>query len=191
MTPARWALALLCLAGPAVCTLDDMYFVRCAGSSSSSQAVLSAFRLPQIVAMTYHEMMAAVASNVVDFAILDSYLESDQLHEGGDFVQLPTVATALVPVANLPGIDPLTAPLVLTGDVLARVFSGNITFWDDAAIVAVNAGLAADGRLPHVPITVAMEVRTCRCLASVVVPCAQLTAPSRIYPAVCVLALAP
>ena len=53
-----------------------------------------------------------------------------------------------VPVYNIPGV---TAALKFTGPVLANIFLGKITKWNDPAIVKVNPGVT----LPNTDITVA------------------------------------
>lgn len=51
---------------------------------------------------------------------------------------LPLVYGPLVIAYHLPGVE----HLVLTGDVLAQIFSGAITQWDDPALAALNPGVA-------------------------------------------------
>ena len=55
---------------------------------------------------------------------------------------------AVVPVYNLPGV---TAELKFSGPVLADIFLGKITKWNDPAIAKLNAGVT----LPATDITVA------------------------------------
>ena len=49
----------------------------------------------------------------------------------------PTVLGAVVPVYNLPGV---TAELKFTGPMLADIFLGKITKWNDPAIAKLNPG---------------------------------------------------
>jgi hypothetical protein len=37
---------------------------------------------------------------------------------------------------------------VLDGETLARIYLGEIRYWNDSAIAALNTGLNADGKLP-------------------------------------------
>jgi phosphate transport system substrate-binding protein len=60
---------------------------------------------------------------------------------GGPVLHFPTVLGAVVLTYNVPG---LTAPLDLSGEVIADIFLGTITKWNDARIAALNAG----ARLP-------------------------------------------
>jgi len=58
-----------------------------------------------------------------------------------------TVLGAVVPIYNLPGLD---RELRFTPEILAGIYMGKITRWDDPEIRAVNHGL----RLPNAPIVV-------------------------------------
>ncbi|HWA62703.1 MAG TPA: phosphate ABC transporter substrate-binding protein PstS, partial [Caulobacteraceae bacterium] len=62
--------------------------------------------------------------------------------------QFPTVMGGVVPIVNLPGVKP--GQMKLTGQVLADIFQGVITKWNDPKIAALNAGVT----LPNLPITV-------------------------------------
>jgi phosphate transport system substrate-binding protein len=62
-------------------------------------------------------------------------------------VELPTVLIGIVVVYNLPGT---TGELHLTGPVLAGIYLGKITAWNDPALVKLNP----DTRLPAIPIQV-------------------------------------
>ncbi len=57
----------------------------------------------------------------------------------GAILHLPTVLGGVVPVYNVPGLG---ADLKFTGKVLADVYLGKITKWNDPAIAAVNPGVA-------------------------------------------------
>jgi len=58
--------------------------------------------------------------------------------KGGPVLHFPTVMGAVVITYNVPG---LKRPLNLSGDVIADIFSGKITKWNDARIVALNRGV--------------------------------------------------
>ena len=70
-----------------------------------------------------------------------------QLAAPGKILHLPAVLGAVVPVYNIPGVD---AELKLTGDVLADIFLGKVTKWNDASIAGLNPGV----KLPGTDITV-------------------------------------
>ncbi|MBX3132492.1 MAG: phosphate ABC transporter substrate-binding protein PstS [Gemmatimonadaceae bacterium] len=65
---------------------------------------------------------------------------------------IPMVAGAVAVAYRVPG---LSAPLRLDADVLARIFTGRISRWDDAALVALNPGVT----LPSLPIRVVQRAR--------------------------------
>jgi len=56
----------------------------------------------------------------------------------GNVLHIPTVLGAIVATYNLPGV---TQQLKFTPDVLADIFLGKITKWNDARIASVNAGV--------------------------------------------------
>lgn len=79
-----------------------------------------------------------ITAKTVDFGASDMPLTPQELNEKG-LVQFPTVIGGVVPVVNLPGIQP--GQIKLTGDVLAKIYLGSIKKWDDKAITDLNAGL--------------------------------------------------
>ena len=88
-----------------------------------------------------------IEAKTVVFGASDMPLTDDKLKEIGLF-QFPTAIGGVVPVINVKGID--AGQLKLTGTLLADIFLGKITRWDDAAIKALNPALA----LPDQAITV-------------------------------------
>ena len=62
--------------------------------------------------------------------------------------QFPSVIGGIVPVMNIEGVAP--GQLKLDGETLAKIFLGEITVWNDPAIVALNPGM----KLPGSTITV-------------------------------------
>lgn len=88
-------------------------------------------------------------SRKVDFACSDPPLSVDILKEyGGRLVQFPVVLGAVVVTYNLP--EAAGAPLNLSGRVLAGIYLGLITYWDDPEIKRLNPAIAP--QLPHRPI---------------------------------------
>ena len=75
----------------------------------------------------------------VMFGATDVRMDRAALDKAG-LVQFPTVATAIVPIVNLPGIG--RTPLQLDAATLAAIFDGRIAQWDDARIAALNPQLA-------------------------------------------------
>lgn len=86
------------------------------------------------------------------FAGSDSYLSDDEL--AGTFaacapdtlaVDLPVYISPIAVIFNIDGVDELN----MDADTLAKIFKGDITSWNDPAIVALNA----DAELPSTAIT--------------------------------------
>ena len=88
-----------------------------------------------------------IKAKTVDFGATDAPLTGDDLTKSG-LVQFPAVLGGVVPVINLEGIRP--GELMLTGEVLAEIYLGSITRWDNAKIAALNPGK----KLPAQEITV-------------------------------------
>ena len=80
-----------------------------------------------------------IQAKIVDFGASDAPLNPDELALAG-LTQFPTVIGGVVPVINIDGIAP--GQLKLDGKVLADIFQGRITKWNDKRIVADNPGLA-------------------------------------------------
>ena len=76
-----------------------------------------------------------IQAKTVTFGASDMPLKPEELKKAG-LVQFPTVIGGDVPVVNLEGIK--SADLKLDGDTLAKIFLGQITKWDDAAIKKLN-----------------------------------------------------
>jgi phosphate transport system substrate-binding protein len=89
-----------------------------------------------------------VTNQTVFFGATDGPMTNDQLLAApGKILHFPTVLGAVVPVFNVPG----ATQLKFTGPVLADIFLGKITKWNDPAIAKLNAGVG----LPNLEITVA------------------------------------
>ena len=80
-----------------------------------------------------------IDSKTVDFGATDMPLTDEVLKTKGQ-IQFPTVIGGTVPVINVKGIAP--GQMKLDGQVLGDIFLGKITNWNDAAIKALNPGLA-------------------------------------------------
>jgi len=83
--------------------------------------------------------IAQIKAGTVDFGSTDKPLPSDELAAAG-LGQFPSAIGGVVPVFNLEGIQP--GQLRLTGPLLADIFLGKITTWNDPAIAAANPGVA-------------------------------------------------
>lgn len=82
-----------------------------------------------------------LSEGTIDFGASDSPMSDQELAgaKGGAVLHFPTVMGAVVITYNVPGI---ARPLNLSGDIVAGIFSGKITKWNDARIVAQNRGVA-------------------------------------------------
>jgi len=79
-----------------------------------------------------------ITERTVDFGASDGPMTAEQIQNAPGILHFPTVMGAVVPVYNIPGVD---AELKFTGAVLAEIFMGKITKWNDAAIAALNPGV--------------------------------------------------
>src|SRR5215470_10777364 len=79
-----------------------------------------------------------IRAKTVDFGASDAPLTKAELEKDG-MIQFPTVFGGVVPVVNLQGVGP--GQLKLTGAVLADIYLGKITKWNDKAITSLNPGL--------------------------------------------------
>ena len=83
------------------------------------------------------------SSGTVDFGASDVPMTpAEQAVARGPVVQVPVDLGAVVVSYNLGTGVPLAVPLRLTGPVLARIYLGQITKWDDPAIKSLNPGAA-------------------------------------------------
>lgn len=83
--------------------------------------------------------LRAIRARASDFGASDvaPTLDDRALH---DLVVIPTVITGVVPVINLPGVA--SGQLVVDGELLAAIFSGAVTHWNDPLVQRLNPGLA-------------------------------------------------
>jgi phosphate transport system substrate-binding protein len=87
-----------------------------------------------------------IRAKTVDFGATDAPLKGADLEKGG-LVQFPAVMGGVVPVYNLQGVA--SGQLKLTGEVLADIYNGKISKWNDARIAQLNQGVT----LPNATIT--------------------------------------
>ncbi len=89
-----------------------------------------------------------VLNGTVDFGASDGPMSDEQLQQAKvKLLHIPTVLGAVVPAYNVPGV---TGEIKFTPDVLANIFLGKISNWDDAAIAKANPGV----KFPNQPIIV-------------------------------------
>lgn len=88
-----------------------------------------------------------IRAKTVTFGATDAPVSGADLDKDG-MVQFPAIIGGTVPVINLDGFKP--GELRVTGPVLAEMFLGTISKWNDPKFAALNPGK----RLPDVAITV-------------------------------------
>jgi phosphate transport system substrate-binding protein len=88
-----------------------------------------------------------VKAKTVAFGASDAPISPRVLDESG-LVQFPMVIGGVVPVVNLPGIK--AGEIKLSPAVLAGIYLGRITRWNDPAIAALNEGV----KLPSTAVSV-------------------------------------
>jgi phosphate transport system substrate-binding protein len=76
-----------------------------------------------------------IEASTVTFGASDKPLEQKELDANG-LIQFPMIIGGIVPVVNIEGVQP--GELVIDGPTLAKIFMGEITKWDDAAIKKLN-----------------------------------------------------
>ena len=95
-----------------------------------------------------------LTQQTVFFGASDGPMTDEQLKAApGAILHFPTVLGAVVPVYNLSGV---TAELKFSGAVLADIYLGKITKWNDDAIAKLNAGVKLRSTSPS---SIALMVR--------------------------------
>jgi phosphate transport system substrate-binding protein len=88
-----------------------------------------------------------IVAKTVDFGASDAPLKPQDLKKDG-LMQFPMVMGGVVPVVNVPSVKP--GEMKLSPEVLANIYLGKISKWNDSAIAALNPGM----ELPATAITV-------------------------------------
>ena len=91
-----------------------------------------------------------ISAGTVDFGASDTPMKDSELAaaKGGEILHIPLILGGVVPTYNVKG---LKAGLKFDGPTLGKIFTGQITSWDDAALKALNP----DVQLPSEPIAIA------------------------------------
>jgi phosphate transport system substrate-binding protein len=87
-----------------------------------------------------------ITQKTVDFGASDAPMSDEQLKAAPGLLHFPTVLGADVLAYNVPGLTKLR----LTGPLIAEIFLGKVTKWNDEAIAKINPGVS----LPDQDITV-------------------------------------
>ena len=90
-----------------------------------------------------------VSQQTVDFGASDAPMTDQEMAaaKGGPILHIPTVVGLVVVVYNLPGV---TRPIKLSGSLIAEIFLGRVTKWNDPRLAALNP----DAKLPAADILV-------------------------------------
>src|SRR5271156_657579 len=75
-----------------------------------------------------------ILQRTVDFGASDAPMDPAKL-QSGNLLQFPTVMGAVVVIVNVPGVA--MDQMKLTGDLLADIYGGAITKWNDAKVAAL------------------------------------------------------
>jgi len=82
-------------------------------------------------------------AQTVFFGATDGPMTSQQLQDApGRILHFPTVLGAVVPIFNIPNVK---TELKFTGQVLADIYLGKITKWNDPALTKLNTGVTLPG----------------------------------------------
>ncbi|GGC47655.1 phosphate-binding protein PstS [Chelatococcus reniformis] len=90
--------------------------------------------------------MMRVRERGVDFGATEQPLSGEEIARYG-VIQFPIAVGGIVAAVNLEGVE--ASQLRLTGELLADIYGGKVSAWNDPAIAALNPQL----RLPAAPIT--------------------------------------
>ncbi len=88
-----------------------------------------------------------IKSRTVEFGASDAPLTPEELNKNG-LLQFPAVMGGVVVVVHFPGIK--AGELKLDADALCKIYLGDIKYWDDAKLKALNPQMT----LPHTAINV-------------------------------------
>lgn len=88
-----------------------------------------------------------IKAKTVDFGATDAPMKADEAEKEG-LVQFPAVIGGVVAIVNLTGVKP--GEIKLSGELLAKIFMGSITTWNDKQIKEMNPSV----KLPEEYITV-------------------------------------
>ena len=81
-----------------------------------------------------------VSKSLVDFAASDAPMKDEELANATDVLHVPVAAGGVAIAYNLPEVS--GTPLKFDAAVIAGMFLGTITKWNDPALVALNPGVS-------------------------------------------------
>ncbi|HEX4214815.1 MAG TPA: phosphate ABC transporter substrate-binding protein PstS [Candidatus Dormibacteraeota bacterium] len=77
------------------------------------------------------------ATNLIDLGGSDAYLSDSEMTQYPGLMNIPIAISAQEIAYNLPGVSDLK----LSGNILAEIYQGKITKWNDPAIAKLNSGV--------------------------------------------------
>jgi phosphate transport system substrate-binding protein len=83
--------------------------------------------------------IADAANGLVNIGASDAYLSSSDVAQNPGLMNIPLTVAAVDVNYNVTGVK---KPLNLNGTVLAEIYSGKITMWNDSAIAKLNPGVS-------------------------------------------------
>ncbi len=83
-----------------------------------------------------------ITARAVDFGASDAPMSAGELARAPGILHIPTVAGAVAIAYNVPGVP---NNIKLTGPVIADIYLGKITRWNDVAITSLNPGVNFPG----------------------------------------------
>lgn len=140
-----------------ILAVTALVLVACGGSSSkgSIAGAGATFPLPfyNLLFKSYQDTTSVVVTyggigsgggirslkdKVVDIAGTDAFLSDKEMKDmPAEVIHIPTCMGAVVLAYNLPSVETLN----LSGEIIADIFLGKITKWNDSLIVAMNSGV--------------------------------------------------
>ena len=90
--------------------------------------------------------ISSAAAGTTDIGASDAYLSPADVSKYANLVNIPLAVAALMVICHVPGVSP-SAHLRLNGKVLARIFAGTITRWDDPGDQEPEPGRHAAGHV--------------------------------------------
>ena len=138
---------LVVLSGFAVSAAATVSVVGTPMASGTIRAWGNEFSAMTGIGVSYVEALEEVSTTelfvgIYDMAVVEYPLSEYRLRRHG-LVQFPLLATGVAVIANVHGVPP--GSIRLDASVLAAIYMGKITHWDDARVVELNPGLP----LPH------------------------------------------
>jgi phosphate transport system substrate-binding protein len=121
--------------------------------------VLSAYQLQQPnISIVMQTGSTAINENLlftnsVDFSIISSVLTPQQQETHPNVISLPFIGSAIVPIYRLDSLGTSAPAVIFSRSVLAQIYGGNITSWNDPQIQQINKGLT----MPNHPITMVLD----------------------------------